>query len=167
MKILIKDILDTKYFEEDVEIPYDLETLNKEYDMYNDHLFKKLQLMKEERKKAESETEVLKNRVISLQIQEKAAIQKFERTKWQINQIVENRKHFKVEDNRTKIWKETSKKEAEELKERVKKMKMSRSVIKIDKKGKKNKEKKNSNIINNKVSFVNLPAWTIFRPPQF
>lgn len=151
MKILIKDILGTKDFEEDDESPYDLDTLNKEYDMYNDHLFKKIQLMKEDRKKAESETEILKNRVISLQIQEKAALQKFERTKWQINQIVENRKHFKVEDNRNKIWKETNKKEAEELKERVKKMKFSRSLIKIDKNGKNNKEEKNSNTIDNKV----------------
>jgi hypothetical protein len=120
--------------------------------MYNDHLFKKIQLMKEDRKKAESETEILKNRVISLQIQEKAALQKFERTKWQINQIVENRKHFKVEDNRNKIWKETNKKEAEELKERVKKMKLSRSLIKIDKNEKNNKEEKNSNTIDNKVN---------------
>ena len=151
MKILIKDILGTNDFLEDDESPYDLDTLNKEYDMYNDHLFKKIQLMKEDRKKAESETEILKNRVISLQIQEKAALQKFERTKWQINQIVENRKHFKVEDNRNKIWKETNKKEAEELKERVKKMKFSRSLIKIDKNGKNNKEEKNSNTIDNKV----------------
>ena len=97
--------------------------------MYIDHLHKRLQVMKDDRKKAEMENEILKNRLVLLQTQEQAAVQKFERTKWQINQIVQNRKYFNYEDKRRKNWKETKEKEADELKQRVQKIRLSRSNI--------------------------------------
>jgi hypothetical protein len=59
--------------------------------------------MKEDRNKAELESEVLKNNVILLQTQEKAAFCKYERTKSQIDQILKNRKYFHQEDKRNKI----------------------------------------------------------------
>jgi hypothetical protein len=101
--------------------------------------------MKEDRKKAELESEVLKNRVILLQTQEKAVFCKYERTKSQIDQILQNRKYFHQEDKRNKVWKENTKKEADELKERVQKMRISRSTIasKIKKDDYRNKTNKN------------------------
>lgn len=97
--------------------------------MYIDDLHKRLQIVKEDRKKAEMESKTIKNRVYLLQSQEKTVFQKFQRTKCQIDQIMQNRKYFQMEDKRTKVWREVNQKEANELKDRVKKMRLSRSAI--------------------------------------
>jgi hypothetical protein len=69
-----------------------MNSLNMEFDAYLYELNKKLQIVKEERKKTELNAKLLQHRVYLLHNQEKLAASRFESTKKKIEQIIENRK---------------------------------------------------------------------------
>ncbi len=111
------------------EFELNLNSLHAEYDYYISQLHRKYQLAKEERKRSEMEAKVLKHRVGLLHSQEKTAVQKFERTRNRLGQIIENRKFFYEEENNKKELRKMKENNLNKLKENVKNIKEKRNSV--------------------------------------
>lgn len=105
---------------ENFDLNLNLNTLNEEYDNYIHELHRKLQIAKEERKRSEMEAKLLQHRVVLLHNQEKLAIQKFERTRNKLEQIIENRKFISQENKVSEHVREEKRKNLIKLRETVK-----------------------------------------------
>lgn len=97
-----------------------MNTLNNEFDDYISELHRKLQIVKEERKRSEMETKILKHRVTLLHNQEKLAFQKFEKTRNKLEKIIDNRKFINNENNLTKLARQIKETNLAKLKENAK-----------------------------------------------
>lgn len=98
----------------------DLNTLHDEYDHCIHMLHKRLGAVREDRKKSEMDITLLQHRVFLLHNQEKLAMQKFERTKNKLEQILDNRRFMGYVSNLNETLKIEKSKNLEKLKENVK-----------------------------------------------
>jgi hypothetical protein len=98
---------------------FDLSSLQNEYDQCILDLHRKLQIAREERKKSQMDSKLLEHRVFLLQNQEKIAMQKFERTRFKLDQILNNRKFINYGSNLVKGVQEEKQRELERKREYV------------------------------------------------